>query len=117
MDANTENTLNEPDPLSFNESCMLYLDTMMYCFTPANQFSNYYRVGYPQDCTNSRDRFMSCLKLKFRDLNPEERSVLIKQLRRQDEFCPTSKIWEFRKSPKDDWNSVGKKPSGDMDLK
>lgn len=87
---------------AFREPCRQYVDVLMYCYSPANQISTYYRVGQVDDCKKQLNQLKLCLKLKM-NRPEEERVQLYEELKRRHQFAPTSKIWEMRENPEKDW--------------
>ena len=98
-----ESILGESEQ-AMREPCRQYVDVLMYCYSPANQVSTYYRIGLVDDCNKPLHQLKLCLKLKS-DLPDEERLRVYKELKRQDEHAPSSKIWQMRENPGKDWNT------------
>jgi hypothetical protein len=96
LEENSERIMREP--------CRPYLDTLMYCFSPSNQVSTYYRKGTIDDCSKATSQLKLCLRLKL-DQTDEDRKRMHLELQRRYEFSPTATVWEMRKSPEEDWNS------------
>lgn len=89
---------------AFRQPCLEYFDIMLYCYTPVNQFSSYYRTGWVDDCVRARDQFGLCIQLKF-DRPDEERTMMHRRLKKLGEHAVTAGVWEMRDSPKADWEA------------
>jgi len=89
---------------AMREPCRQYVDVLMYCYSPANQLSSYYRVGNVDDCTKPLHQLKLCLKLKT-NRPDNERIAIYEELKRRDAHAPTSKIWKMRENPGKDWTS------------
>ena len=92
---------------AFRQPCLEYFDTMLYCYTPVNQFSTYYRTGWVDDCYKARSQFGLCMKLKF-NIPDEERIDLHRKLKKFGEHADTASIWPMREDPKSDWEASAK---------
>jgi hypothetical protein len=89
---------------ALRQPCREYVDVLMYCFSPANQVSSYYRVGNIDDCSKQMSQLKLCMKLKM-PRPDEERVKLYEELKRRKGHCVTESIWEIRSDPEKDWKS------------
>lgn len=75
IDNNTRSTTIEPPPSTWlthwnntsdptKLSCKDAFDTLMYCFTPANQIRNIYRTGSTDSCATQLYDIHKCLQIK-----------------------------------------------------
>eukprot|EP00164_Ancoracysta_twista_P028215 GFYU01056129.1.p1 GENE.GFYU01056129.1~~GFYU01056129.1.p1 ORF type:complete len:100 (-),score=8.84 GFYU01056129.1:204-503(-) len=46
-------------------SCVKAFDALWFCYTPVNQFTEYYRNGRPDPCTDQARAWGQCMKLKY----------------------------------------------------
>ena len=88
-----EETAKEQPP---RVKCKDYLDTLMFCYSPANQVSTYYRKGEVDSCSWELSAFIKCNKLKLTTLAVEDRWETYKELMKVDDQ-PTKDVWEIRK--------------------
>ena len=86
------------------ESCKQYLDTLMYCFSPANQMGTYYRTGMIDGCVRQRGQLVLCLKLKA-PRPDEERVAMYEELKRRNQYAPSHVVWPMREDPSKDWKT------------
>jgi hypothetical protein len=90
--------------------CVPFLDELMYCYSPASQFSAWYYTGDVDTCELTRNNFFKCLGVKFNKSAAEKEAVL-REINRKDDQSPTAAIWAFRKDPAKDWLRATSQPT------
>lgn len=90
--------------------CREYVDALMYCLTPASQFSSYYRVATVDDCRAPYNRLKLCMKVSLATTGDEERVRLAEELRDSPGVSSRS-VWTSRLDPRASWAAAAR-PAG-----
>jgi hypothetical protein len=99
---NNEQQQQQAANAAMEVQCRPYLDTLFYCYSPANQISTYYRIGTVDPCTVPLTRLKLCFRMKMRE-NETERLEMYKQL---NETSTNNTVWELRTNPGKDWKGL-----------
>jgi hypothetical protein len=83
-----------------------FLDVWMYCYSPPNQVSSYYREGLVDPCVDAMEDMWTCLKLRM-DYTAEEKREMMERLHRsKNKNNPSSAVWSFREESEAAWAPV-----------
>ena len=55
-------------------SCTTYFDSLVFCTTPTNQITSYYRFGKLDDCKDAIDGLKTCMRIKVAKISDKEKA-------------------------------------------
>ncbi|TPX70830.1 hypothetical protein SpCBS45565_g01485 [Spizellomyces sp. 'palustris'] len=77
-------------------------DKMQLCYTVLPQVKHYYRYGSWRDCSEAREEFNFCLRMKGKNRKEAERLIREREEAKYDKKInerPSRAVWELRTEP------------------
>ena len=80
-------------------SCTSYFDSLVFCTTPTNQMTNYYRHGKLDDCADAIKNLQTCMRIKFAKISNKEKARKMLHMSTLKKSPTIGTVWEAREKP------------------
>ncbi|KAJ3182291.1 hypothetical protein HDU85_003334 [Gaertneriomyces sp. JEL0708] len=88
---------SDDEPKSYSCSVWAAFDKMQLCYTVIPQVKHYYRYGTFRDCSEAREDFQFCLKMKRKSKGEAERLIREREESKYEKKVterPSRSVWE-----------------------
>ena len=95
------NSMNsvELDAKLLGLSCTTYFDGLIFCTTPTNQLTSYYRHGRLDDCADAIKNLQTCMRIKFAKISNKEKAKKMLKMSTLKKSSTVGTVWEARDEP------------------